>query len=329
MEEKDIKITEPKEELQNLAPKKDQKKWLIIFSSFLAGLLLLLFLIFLIYSQNKKSELPEPPPRRALNFRENRPRVPVIAISSTPSTPPTITPTSTPDTLSSPIKIPTSDGKSYFIYGAPQGQNAKEKKKIIFSLPGHGTLAENDYDAWKTQLLANGNYALASINWWDGAGETTSNYFSPEKILSEMKYFMSKNDYNTKDYIILFGFSRGSANTYSVAANDAFLGNKIIDGIISASGKYQSDFAMTDKLLNYNNGKPYQGYYWILACGEKDPNPSRDGCIGMKETETFLTQKGASILSFLEDPNGAHGAFHKSPLNLAKKALDLFDTVFK
>ncbi len=231
--------------------------------------------------------------------------------------------------LASPQQIKTSDKKQYFLYGAPDGQNQRLRKKIIFSLPGHGSKAEDDYKAWQPQLMANGNYSLASLNWWDGQGERKENYYSPVEVLREINYFLDTQGYKEGDVVILEGFSRGSANTYAVVANDRSSSKKVIDGVISASGQYQSDFAMTPNLLDQNNGKPFAGIPWVLACGEKDQNPLRDGCLGMRETESFLKDKGANVLALLSDPNGPHGSFHQSPLKLAQKALSLFDNYFK
>lgn len=256
------------------------------------------------------------------------------SISLSPSrTPlPSPSPTKEPDnsnTLSSPQKIPTSEGAHYILYGEPAGQNNKVVKKIIFSLPGHGSIAEQDYDAWKSQLIVNGNYALASVNWWDGKGETLQNYYSPKQVVKEIQYFLTQKNYKKVDLVILEGFSRGSANTYPVVMYDIASGQPVIDGVISASGKYQSDFAVTPELLNQNNGQVFADIPWILVCGEKDPNPTLDGCEGMQETQTFLESKGAKVLALLKDPNGSHGSFHKSPLKLAEKALSTFDGYFK
>jgi len=56
------------------------------------------------------------------------------------------------DTLDSPEKISSSDNKTYFVYGAPAGQNNKTTKKIVISLPGHGTTADVGYKAWGSHL---------------------------------------------------------------------------------------------------------------------------------------------------------------------------------
>lgn len=275
--------------------------------------------LFFISGTRQDTRVTQPLPIKSINISKNA--------SGTDTTP-----TPIPDnlsTLQNPVRVTTSDGTHYILYGQPAGQNNKTVKKIIFSLPGHGTTAEDDYNAWKDQLATNGGYALASINWWDGKGEAPPDYYSPADVVKEIHYFLTNKNYKKADFVVLEGFSRGSANTYPVVANDVATKDKAIDGVISASGKYQSDFAITNALLNQNGGRPFSGIFWILACGEKDPNPTRDGCDGMRETQTFLTEKGANVLGLLSDPNGAHGSFHKSPLKLAEKALSIFDGLIK
>lgn len=226
------------------------------------------------------------------------------------------------DTLTSPSKVTTSDGKQYFYYGAPAGQNNASPKKIIISLPGHDTAAEDDYNkAWLTHITG-GSYALASLNWWDGDGEKKTDYYSPAQVVTLTKSFLKQESYTSSDTIILEGFSRGSANTYAVIANDRMSTDPIFDAAISASGSYQSDFPLFDGQDDSSISKTlFKGIYWVLACGGKDANPN--GCSAMETTKTFLEAHGASVLGVLEDPNLGHGAFHQSSLGLPKQALDL------
>ncbi len=229
-------------------------------------------------------------------------------------------------TLSSPVKVKTIDGKEYFMVGQPKGQNSKAIKKIIFSLPGHGSTAEQDYSAWKSQIASH-DYALASLNWWHGGGEAPTDYYAPSDVLTQIEDYLIQQGYDADDIVILEGFSRGSANTYAVKSYDRMNGALIIDAVISASGKYQASFPLAPQAL----ATPllFKRVPWILACGGKDPNPSRDGCDGMNETKTWLTSQGADVLAVLEDPDGDHGAFHKSTRKLASQALDILDAYFQ
>jgi hypothetical protein len=231
-------------------------------------------------------------------------------------------------TLASPIKVATTDGKQYFMVGQPKGQNSKSPRKIIFALPGHGTTAETGYSAWKSHIVSDGTYALAILNWWDGKGDQTSNYYLPDAVLAQIKGFLDTYGYTADDFVVLEGFSRGSANTYPVKAYDMVSGNPVIDAVISASGKYQSGFPYTPKPSEYPKGKKlYQGVPWILVCGGKDPEPEMNGCQGMMEAKSYLEATGANILALLEDPNAGHGAFHQSKLGLVKQALTLLDAL--
>lgn len=229
-----------------------------------------------------------------------------------------------PSTLSKPQKVMAIDGKHHFYYGAPAGQNNVKPKKIIISLPGHGTTAEIDYTSAWQKHIENGSWALASVGWWDGSGEQTQDYMAPAEVVTQTKAFLQQQGYDSNDLIVLEGFSRGSANTYAVIANDRISGNPVFDAVISASGGYQSDFPLTDEASNNAvSNTIFSGVYWVLACGGKDDNPNRDGCPAMGTTKTFLIEHGATVLGLLEDPNLGHGAFHLSTMNLPEQALQL------
>lgn len=238
------------------------------------------------------------------------------------------------DTLSTPEKVVSKDGKTYFTYGAPEGQNNKEIKRIIISLPGHSTTSDKGYEAWKDHIssLNGGTYAIAEFNWWDGEANETANYYNPTDGTTQIRAFLDEHNYTQNDIIVLHGFSRGSANTYAFIANDQKMGNPYFDAVISNSGKYEANFPV------FSNGsqpksddytKYYTGIPWILVCGGKDPNIGQSDCTSMEQTKAFLMQHKANVLALLEDPNEAHGAFHMSSLNLPKQAIDLIETALK
>lgn len=248
------------------------------------------------------------------------------------STPTTIAKTETkqkePDsasTINSPQKIATKDGKQYFYYGAPAGQNNASPKKILITLHGTEGSAEKDYEIWKPSL--DPKFALASLNWWDGSGEQTSDYSTPEVINTQIHEFLSTQGYTKNDVVVLEGFSRGSANSYSVVAHDRASTSPLIDVAVSSSGGSQDAYYQlaTKSISTKAQSKIFTGVYWILACGNKDPNPSRDGCEGMEKSKAFVTEKGAVVLGLLSDPNAGHGALNTSKLNLTKQMFDLIN----
>lgn len=236
----------------------------------------------------------------------------------------------TPDTLSNPEKVTSADKKTYFVYGAPAGQNNKKTKRIIISLPGHSTTADDGYEAWVPHLssLKSGTYALAEFNWWNGGGNGINDYYKPTDSMEQIRAFLKSKNYSESDMVVLHGFSRGSANTYAFIANDRKMGDPVFDAVISNSGKYESSFPVFK-----NNSQPtsleytkyFSGIPWILVCGGKDPNVGQSDCKSMEQTETFLQQHNANVLALLEDPHEGHGAFHKSSLGLPKQAIDLIE----
>lgn len=234
------------------------------------------------------------------------------------------------DTLSSPTKVTSADGKTYFVYGAPAGQNNKRPKRIIVSLPGHSTTADTGYEAWKNHVVG-GQYALAEFNWWDGKADEVPNYYSPTKGVEQIQAFLKSQGYTTADTIVLHGFSRGSANTYGFVVNDKRSANPIFDAVISNSGQYEPNFPVID---NGSNPTPdqltqyYRNMPWILVCGGKDTD-SKTSCDAMAKTKSFLEIHQAKVLATLTDPNQGHGVFHKSSMQLPKQALELIDAAVK
>lgn len=227
-----------------------------------------------------------------------------------------------------PARIPTSDGKSYFLFGRSSHEPTTGPKKLIITLPGHGTEAEQGYEAWIPHLQ-DLDYDLAVLNWWDGKDEKPGNYYRPGEIVQLTKDFVNQEGFSDTDLIILEGFSRGSANTYAVIANQKKMGLQLFDGAIANAGKYQENFPVFLSGPQPTSAE-WDTYltntYWVLACGGQDPNPDRDGCPAMNETKLFLESHGAHVLDVLEDPNEGHGAFHMSSLQLPKQALQLFET---
>jgi hypothetical protein len=65
------------------------------------------------------------------------------------------------------------------------------------------------------------------------------------------------------------------------------------------------------------------GTRWVTACGERDPNPDRDGCPGMRRTGQWLKEQGATLLDAIEDPQSGHSALQLNPRN-AERLLELF-----
>jgi hypothetical protein len=53
-----------------------------------------------------------------------------------------------------------------------------------------------------------------------------------------------------------------------------------------------------------------------MYCGEKDPEPNRDGCPAMTAAKSWVTQYGASVKLLIDDPVGDHTGFMTNSANV-------------
>jgi hypothetical protein len=124
--------------------------------------------------------------------------------------------------------------------------------------------------------------------------------------------------------VMLHGFSRGSANSYAVAAFDRKTGNNYFALCVANAGKPGLDFPPNKDIENGRLGpSPLAGTHWVTYAGGKDPHPERDGIQGMRDAAEWIKAYGGTVDLMIEDPEGGHGGFHHNPENV-KKALDAF-----
>ena len=217
--------------------------------------------------------------------------------------------------------VPTADGKSFYVLWLPKGFETTARRAIIVTLHGHASWAFDEMFLWHS-FAAQRGYAILALQWWFGEGERFQDYYSPyemyptiERVLREQKI--------ARGNAILHGFSRGSANSYAVAALDNSI-NQFFGLAIANAGGVGLDFPSNVDIERGKFGaQPFAGTQWLLFCGGNDPNPDRDGCGGMTKTRAWIEKYGGTIALFLQDPNGDHGAFHRNPTNV-NTALDLF-----
>jgi hypothetical protein len=123
---------------------------------------------------------------------------------------------------------------------------------------------------------------------------------------------------------MLHGFSRGSTNTYAVAAIDAGKGRHYFSLAVASSGGIALNYPPSRAILDGEYGeRPLKGSRWITVAGARDPEPGRDGVAAMRRTAAWLTDQGAIVVESIEDPDYGHGALMRNPKN-ARRVLDLF-----
>ncbi len=196
--------------------------------------------------------------------------------------------------------------------------SAKVERWIV-SLHGTGGSAKKDLEIWQ-KSLGGRPIGVLSIQWWRVQGNA---YLAPFDIYREIDFAAGKLEIRPGS-ALLHGFSRGSANLYAVAGIDNGRGRKLSSLYVASSGGVALDYPPNRALLEGRYGpRPLAGTRWVTACGDRDPNPDRDGCPGMRRTGNWLREQGAQVVLAIEDPNSGHGALQLDPRNAAR-LLDLF-----
>jgi len=215
--------------------------------------------------------------------------------------------------------LPTSDGQSFIVLWKA---TEKEPTRWIVSLHGTRGFATDDLAIWYPHLK-NRAVGLVSVQWWIGPDDTLKSYYTPMQIYREIDIALQKRGVQP-GMVMLHGFSRGSANSYAVAALDAGRGRRYFSLAAASSGGVGLDYPPTRAILAGAFGdRPLRSTRWITIAGAHDPNPDRDGIPGMKRTAAWLREQGATVIETIEDPDEGHGALQRNAKN-ARRVLDVF-----
>ena len=217
----------------------------------------------------------------------------------------------------------TSDGKSYYVLWLPEGTDPENPPPMIATMHGHDGCAFVDFYVWHRFVKERG-YGLLAIQWWLGEGEGINDYLLPDEIYRTFDDVFRKLGVKPGT-AMLHGFSRGAANIYPVAAMDRSLNNDYFALFVANAGKANSDYPPVHEIEQGRFGdKPLAGSRWVTFGGGKDPNPDRDGIQGMRDAGEWIRKYGGTVELAIEDPDSAHGGFHRNPKN-TEAALDVFD----
>lgn len=220
-----------------------------------------------------------------------------------------------------PEVLPTTDGESFLIVWRSAGGTTAPKRWIV-SLPGSHGFATDDLAIWSPHLRGR-DIGLVCVQWWLGRDNPRDAYYAPEQVYREIDLALQKLGARPGT-VMLHGFSRGSANSYAIAALDAGRGRRYFALNVASSGGVGLDYPPTRAIAGGAFGdRPLQGTRWITCAGGRDPQPERDGIPGMRRTAAWLKEQGATVVESIEDPASGHGALVINPKN-AKRVLDAF-----
>ncbi|MBN2453469.1 MAG: hypothetical protein JXB40_04330 [Candidatus Omnitrophica bacterium] len=218
----------------------------------------------------------------------------------------------------------TDDGKSFYILWYPESANPADPPPLIATIHGHASWAFDEFYLWHKAAKERG-YGILAIQWWLGQGERYEDYLTPQDIYRIIDT-VSKRERRKPHTILFHGFSRGSANSYAVAAMDNQTGNNYFALIVANSGKPGLDFPPNREIMDGLYGpEPLRGTHWVTFAGGKDPHPDRDGIEGMRQAADFINRYGGVVDYAIEDGSAGHGGFHQSMRNM-ETALHIFGT---
>ncbi|MBU6235709.1 MAG: hypothetical protein KGQ41_07675 [Alphaproteobacteria bacterium] len=218
-----------------------------------------------------------------------------------------------------PYSEPMENGRGFFLIWKPEGETPS---RWIVSLPGSNGLVSDELSLWGNALEGR-HVGIVEVQWWMGTGDQIQDYMSPFEVYRELKSFLPRLGVK-EGHAMLHGFSRGSANIYSIAAVDHVFGNKFFDVVVANSGGANLGYPPTrDIEIGRLGAQPYLGMRWVTVCGEKDPNPERDGCPAMRRTAEWIAKQGGTVVMAIEDAKHGHGALHTN-IDNANKLLDWY-----
>ena len=219
--------------------------------------------------------------------------------------------------------FPTSDGESFYAYWEPPGFDPANDG-VVLSLHGHGAFVSSGFSAWQPFVTPR-RYAWVALQWWFGRDQTINDYYLPIEIYPAFQIALAEQHLRTTD-LLFEGFSRGSANSYGVAAIDNAQVSPMFALAIANSGGMIPDFPPNaDIIAGAFGAQPYAGQHWVLFCGGLDPDPDQSGCPGMANSEIWLESYGGIVDLFIQDPTAGHGGFHLN--GNADRALDVYDAL--
>lgn len=218
--------------------------------------------------------------------------------------------------------LPTADGKSFYVTWLPPDSDASNPPPMIVTLHGHASWAFDEFFLWHPYAAERG-YGVLALQWWFGGGEAVDDYYLPEELYPLIAAALQAHRARPRT-VVLHGFSRGSANTYGLAALDRARGNRFFLLTIANAGGGAADFPINRAIENGEFGaQPFAGTHWVMACGMHDPHPARDGCPAMHDARAWVERYGGTVDLLIADPSGDHGAFHRHPRNV-QAALEVF-----
>ena len=211
------------------------------------------------------------------------------------------------------------NGKYYGAY-FPSTFGASGRSRVMVALHGTGGSPEGEWVIdWASSLQARG-WGFLGLKYLDDA---TGAYDDETAVYSQIKAMIDEVRASCafgSPSIFLVGFSRGSAQAFSVSYLD-LKDRRLFTAIGNNSGAWPHNGPLTPTLAGVesrNETTAFSGGRFWMYCGELDMEHGYPMCDEMQNARTFVETRGASILSLYRDPTGGHGGLNKNADALSK-----------
>jgi len=206
--------------------------------------------------------------------------------------------------------------ETFFLVWIPPGYSDADPKRVMVVLHGSEGSAYAAIDAELENVTEQG-YALVAVQWWRGNGP--ADYFSPRETYGLIDLALR---YVAQTYGVdpqrsaLVAFSMAASRSYEITYWDRALGNGYFALTIAHAGgiPVESPMPFVTRLLGGEFGEtPFAGTHFFLYCGALDEEWGAESCARMRNAEAIVTQYGAVIERFIEDPEGGHQGYRLNP----------------
>lgn len=214
---------------------------------------------------------------------------------------------------------------SWFLVWVPSDYSSQKTRRVMIAT--HGTKGTAYAEAKDELSYAQANhYAILAPQWWMSA---TDSYLAPSDVYqlidTGMRYLTWKHGASLGK-AAYEGFSRGSSISYEVTYWDKAKATNHIALTISHSGGMPAN-QLTPFFAQVAQGAygatPFAGTNFYMYCGMKDEQWGTQMCQYMTDARNLIEPRGATIVRFIQDPDGSHGGY-KTLSDYHQVAIDRF-----
>jgi hypothetical protein len=204
----------------------------------------------------------------------------------------------------------TPDGRSFYVAWGPRGPDDLADIPVIVTLHDGDGWAFDEFFLWHPYAEKRG-YGLVAIQW--RFGQEPAQAYTAHQLYPILAWALHHRGVRSHRGL-LHGVGDGAMHAYGLAWLDARDGNRFFELIVADAGAALEEYPVTAAISSGRYGPfAYADTHWVLACGERDPQPHRNGCLAMRRAKPWIESYRGTVEQLIQDPEGGHGSFLKKP----------------